>query len=138
MYLFSTFNNNANYMLNKKKEYKELVCMAEVELNLELDNIKKGNINLSSETASINSGTKDTKKDFEKNEKLSAKKLFGAFKEEKEFSNEEKIIISKKVEVVDKSRGVYVVVVDASKNDESVRLEGYEQWREDGVIVSSE
>lgn len=32
-------------MLNEDKEYKNLVCKAEVELNKELNNIKNGNIN---------------------------------------------------------------------------------------------
>ena len=85
MYLFSTFNSNTNFILNKKKEYKELVYMAEKELNLELDNIKNGSFNKKTKTNS-------------------------------------------NLNIVDKARGVYMVTVDAKKDDETIKLQGYERY----------
>ncbi|WP_329982314.1 hypothetical protein [Peptacetobacter hiranonis] len=94
MYLFSTFNSNTNFILNKKKEYKELVYMAEKELNLELDNIKNGSFN----------------------------------KKTKTNSNLNEIEIRKSINIVDKARGVYMVTVDAKKDDETIKLQGYERY----------
>lgn len=96
MYLFSTFNNNTNFILNKEKEYKELVYMAEKELNLELDNIKNGKFN--------------TKDKFESS------------------SNPNKVMISKRIDIIDKPRGVYLVTIDLKKGDESIKLQGYERY----------
>lgn len=95
MYLFSTINSNTNFILNKEKEYKELVYMAEKELNLELDSIKSG--------------------DFSKNNLIKNK------------SNSENITINKSINLIDKSRGIYMVTVDAKNDDENIRLQGYER-----------
>lgn len=102
MYLFSTFNTNTNFILNKEKEYKDLVYKAEVELNLELDKIKKGNFSI---------GSKE----------IDELKL-------------EKIELSKRIDVVDKNRGIYMVTVDARKNDEKIKLQGYEQCGGESVM----
>ncbi len=47
------------------------------------------------------------------------------------------VIISKKVEPVDINRGVYVVTVDAIRDDKKITLQGYERWKEDDILVQS-
>ena len=101
MYLFSTFNNNTNAILEQNRNYKELVYTAEVELNRELDNVKKGSLSI-----------QNTYKTDD-------------------------VIISKKVEPVDINRGVYVVTVEAIRDDKKITLQGYERWKEDDILVQS-
>ncbi len=101
MYLFSTFNNNTNAILEQNRNYKELIYTAEVELNKELDNVKKGSLSI-----------KNTYKTDD-------------------------VIISKKVEPVDINRGVYVVTVEAIRDDKKITLQGYERWKEDDILVQS-
>lgn len=118
MYLFSTFNNNTNFILNDKKIYKMLIYNAEIELNSELDNIKNGN--------------------FDKNYKIK-KKYNKEYKCDENYKNNinnfDKITINKKIDVIDEKRGIYMVTVVASKDDRQVKLQGYEQWKEDERIV---
>lgn len=109
MYLFSTFNNNTNFMLNKKNEYRNMVNNAENELNIELDNIKKGKINLKSDDNCI------------ENRKISS----------------DDVVLRKSVDIIDNARGVYMVTVYASSGERKVRLEGYEQYRNGENIVQN-
>lgn len=95
MYLFSTFNNNTNFILNKEKEYKELVYMAERELNLELDNIKKGKFG--------------KREKFERN------------------LNSGDVVIGKRISTIDKNRNIYMITIEAKKDDEVIKLQGYER-----------
>ena len=47
MYLFSTLNNNTNAIfVEQNRNYKELIYTAKVELNKELDNVKKGSLSI--------------------------------------------------------------------------------------------
>lgn len=94
MYLFSTFNNNTNAMLEQNKIYKELVYRAEIELNSTLDRIKKGDLKIES-IENLNDTT-----------------------------------IKKKIDLVDKNRGIYMVTIYANKEEKKVTLQGYEQWKE--------
>lgn len=125
MYLFSTFNNNTNFILNDKKSYKKLVYNAEIELNSELDNIKNGKIN---ENYKNNN-------EFNGDDKVKECKFDEKYKSN--INNLEKININKKVELIDEKRGIYMVTVVASKDDRQVKLQGYEQLKEDEMIVQN-
>lgn len=53
----------------------------------------------------------------------------GSFnKKTKTNSNLNEIEIRKSINIVDKARGVYMVTVDAKKDDETIKLQGYERY----------
>ena len=55
---------------------------------------------------------------------------FTLYSKEKE-QGSSKFTISKKIDVVDKNRGLYMVTVYANKGDEKIQLQGYERYSEE-------
>ena len=49
-------------------------------------------------------------------------------KKTKTRTNLNEIEIRKSINIVDKARGVYMVTVDAKKDDETIKLQGYERY----------
>lgn len=58
-------------------------------------------------------------------------------KKTKTRTNLNEIEISKNINIVDKARGVYMVTVDAKKDDETIKLQGYERYAgvEEGLYL---